>query len=413
MKRFALLLAVLLILPVLYLACSGLNHAPEMPPCKVLSYPAPIPFDLVSNKPYLKVRVNGSEPLWFVLDTGSAGGSILEWEQARKIGLEIKNVKKRHAGAGEGVLVRMGHAAGLTFDLYGLKIPNQSAAVVDLGHVCHYDGHQFDGTFGYNLFMRFVVEIDYAEKFMYLHEPADYVYGGRGRSIPISFLGGLVIVAAEITLPDGKTIKDNFVVDTGARTAILFNSPFVKKHELLKSLPKSFEATVGGGVGGESKGHIGRIKSLKLGPFLLKEPVAAFSSDKSGVLASSSFAGIIGAEALKRCRVIFDYRRKCMILEPRKGAPKTYEYDMSGMFLIGKGPDYNRFKVQSVVKDSPAGDAGIQKGDIIITVNGRAASELTLEKLRTLFLKEGKEYKLELQRGEEKLEVEFKTRKLI
>jgi hypothetical protein len=282
-----------------------------------------------------------------------------------------------------------------------------------LDHVAVFEGHQFDGTLGSTFFARYVVEIDYARKLLQLHDPKTYKYAGPGRLIPFKFLNGLVLVRANVTLTGRKPIEADFVVDTGCRASITFNRPFALKHKLAEAMPKTVEATVGGGVGGESKGRIGRIESMKLGPFLINKPVAVISDDKTGVLASAAFAGIIGGPILERCKVIFDYRRKHLILEPNAEKPKHHDYDKSGIFLVAQGPGFKKFKVLSVVTGSPAARAGIRKGDIITKLNGRAASSFILEEIRELLRRDGLEIKLEIRRGKETLQVGFKTKRLI
>ena len=47
-----------------------------------------IPFELENNHIYVRVSVNGSRPLSFILDTGAY--SIIHARQARSIGLKLK-----------------------------------------------------------------------------------------------------------------------------------------------------------------------------------------------------------------------------------------------------------------------------------------------------------------------------------
>jgi hypothetical protein len=38
------------------------------------------PFQITTNKPFVPVTVEGSAPLWFILDSGNNGGSIIARE---------------------------------------------------------------------------------------------------------------------------------------------------------------------------------------------------------------------------------------------------------------------------------------------------------------------------------------------
>lgn len=371
------------------------------------------PFEIISGKPFVQVRVNDSEPLWFILDTGCAGPCTIVRERAIKLGLELVGEKTVHTGAGEGVEIRVASTPGVTIDIHGEKLPTGYAGVAELRHVASYEGHPVDGLLGRNFMERYAVEIDYAKKIIRLFDPESYTYAGPGRSIPIDFLSGLVLTRTTITPPGREPIECRTIVDTGARVTFIFNRPFVERHRLRESQTKMISGTIGGGAGGECKGDIGRLASARWGPYLIQAPVAIFSRDRSGVLSSDGFDAILGGDLLRRCRVTFDYRHRQMILEPYKDKPTPYEYDMSGLFLVAEGEDFKTFKVQSVSEDTPAHDAGMQKGDVITAINGRPASEYTLDELRQLFRVDGTECRLDLQRGEEDLEVNLHLKKLI
>ena len=85
---------------------------------------------------------------------------------------------------------------------------------------------------------------------------------------------------------------------------------------------------------------------------------------------------------------------------------------MSGLFLVGQGIDHGRITVLSVAPRTPAAEARLMKGDEIVAVNGRPASRVGLEGARQLF-RVPATYRLEVRRGEAKLSVEMRTRRLV
>lgn len=82
------------------------------------------------------------------------------------------------------------------------------------------------------------------------------------------------------------------------------------------------------------------------------------------------------------------------------------------MSLIAEGGDYRVFRIRAVLENSPASEAGLQKDDIITTVNDQSAAQLTLSKLNELF-ERPVPYKLTIRRGEQTLQVTLKPRQLI
>ncbi len=374
---------------------------------------AEFPFEITSNIPFVQVSINGTGPYWFVLDTGSAQASLLDYDIAGSLGLELQNETETHIGAGEGAAVKIAFVNGIDLDIHGLKLVNQSALAIELKHVSEYEGRSLDGTLGFNFLSLYVVEIDYANNKIRLYDPASYAYHGNGHTIPFEFISQLPAIGVVISMPGMDPINTKFIVDTGTRMAFLFNTPFVKDHGFLDADTNFLLGTVGGGVGGEAKGYVGRIDSMQVGPFLVNEPVVVMSADTSGVTAMDLFDGIVGGELLRRTRTTLDYSRKQIILEPYAASPQPYEYDMSGMFIIAKGPDYDIFTIQSVIDGSPADDAGLQVGDVIVAVDGNPAGNYSLEQVKDMLKIDGKEINLQILRENDKFDVKLKLRRLV
>ena len=66
-----------------------------------------------------------------------------------------------------------------------------------------------------------------------------------------------------------------------------------------------------------------------------------------------------------------------------------------------------------VLDGSPAVDAGIRAGDEIETVDGKPAGEIGLSALRERLRVDGQALKLELKRGDDRVTVAMKTRRMI
>ena len=226
--------------------------------------------------------------------------------------------------------------------------------------------------------------------------------------------GKVPLVRARIMQPGRDPIEGKFIADTGVRVALSFNSPFVEENKLLQSTQKTIQAPLGGGsMVRESKQPVGRVPNLQLGSFTFKNPVAIFFLDKKGVLASPEFDGVIGGEILRRFKVVFDYSRQQMILEPNRHFSAPDEYDMSGALMIAEGNDFKTLKVRHLIEDSPATAAGLREGDVITAVNGTLASKLSLEQLRRMFKKDGQSYLLSIKRGDERMQIRIRLRRLI
>jgi hypothetical protein len=277
-----------------------------------------------------------------------------------------------------------------------------------------YDGHKIDGMLGYDFINRLVIEIDYVARTVNLYEPQNYKYSGSGEIMPLIMLeddsGGKVpLVRVRIMPPGRASIEGKLIADLAVRAAIVFNTPFVEANKLLRPPQKTIQAVLGAGAMlRESRQPIGRLPNIQFGHFMIQNPLAIFFQDKQGVLASPEFDGVIGSEILRRFKVIFDYSRQQMILEPNRYFSEAYEHDMAGMLLVF---EKTGFRVKQVIEDSPATSAGLREGDLVTAVNGR--STLTLEDLRQMFMRKGRSYRLSFKRDDKTMQTRIRLTRLI
>jgi membrane-associated protease RseP (regulator of RpoE activity) len=156
----------------------------------------------------------------------------------------------------------------------------------------------------------------------------------------------------------------------------------VEQYELLKRFPQHVE-TSSGGVGGAMREYVVRGSDLVLGAEQIQHPVTAMADVSKGKLAQSDLSGIVGIGALKRYVVTFDFPGKRLFLKRYEPAPADLDtYDRSGMRIERETAG---FRIISVSSGTPAAEAGLHLGDVIVAVDGRPASSITLPTLRDEF----------------------------
>ena len=365
-----------------------------------------IPFELFGNKIFLAVSVKGSEPLSFILDTGNKW-AVINLARARSLGLHLGG---DITVAGEGEKTGTGSfVEGERFGVVGLKSFSQPLFLaIPLDDIATRLGHRIDGLLGTDFIRQFVVDIDWIGKRLTLRGKAAFSYAGKGVSLPVTFdARSHPLVKATVQLGPGREAPGIFLVDIGSNRALALNSPFVKQEGIISSdravLPlRAF------GAGGSVRGVTGRIDGLKIGGWVLKRPVAAFSQDEKGALAGTDKQGSIGVEVLRRFRVIFDFERDRIILEPNARFDDPFEHDMSGVALEAIGPSFETLRVVALDDGSPAAALDMKVGDVVTTINGRPASAIGLSEIKRLFSTEGR-YEINLQRGEALIAVTLVT----
>ncbi len=377
-----------------------------------------VPFAYEDARVFVPVSVNGSAPQWFILDTG-VPGVLLDAGVAHQLGLSA-TAAGRTSGVGQGSLA-IGQATGVTLRVGDVPLPSDGASVVALDSVlAPYGGRAAPGVIGSTLFREHVVELDFARSIMTLHDPQRYQYDGRGIIIPLRLASDLPIADARLTPPaPAPSLPMRLLVDLGAKATLLVSEPFINAQGVMALFPRRIESPLGAGLGGETRYAFSRARSLALlgatgqeSEARLEHPVVGLSA--AGTLRLRQVDGLVGVEFLRAYRVIFDYERERLILEPREPAIDAAEYDMSGMFIVSDQIDHHRFVVHEVLVGGPAARAGVTVGDRILTVDGQPATQLTLGALRNVLRSTpGRAVVLTLERGDSTLQRTVRLARLI
>ena len=355
-----------------------------------------IPVEIpITNQIYLQARINNSEPMWFLLDTG-ATWSILDVDKAKELG--IRSEDKRTLDLGQINTVTTTFAKDALLDISGVKIPVKTLAVmpVKLRHA-----PQIVGLIGSELFKRFVVKIDYLTKTIELFEPKSYEYTGPGERLPMDIIGEIPHI--KVNLSKGvSSLSAKVLVDTGASQTLMLYAPFVEKHQLLETTEGTIKLKAGG-LGGGSFDYKVRAKAVKLGNFSFDSPLINFSTGRG---AADQRDGILGNGFLNRFNLIIDYSRNQVILEPMERFNSPTDFDFFLFTLTRSGRAY---KIEDIFQPSMTSKAGVKIDDILLAVDGKPVSDLPLIQVQRMFMMDGRDRVLSVRRGAETLELTLKT----
>jgi predicted aspartyl protease len=266
-----------------------------------------IPFELARGRVTVPVRVNESKPLSFLLDTGYTITTIHP-DLLEPLGLKRAGRVTIVGIAGE---EEAGTYANAVFDIGGLKYTPRRVA--SLPSEAQSRRRRRDGILGTGFFRRFVVEIDSKAKMLRLHEPTSFHYAGPGEIVPFKFRKDTPVVEAAIVSSDQRAVWGRFELDTGCDDYLCLGHDFVREHQL-NSAASDWEEGEKQGVGGGARIRSGHLPQLQLGRLTIDKPLANFFLDGSPV--DRGLAGHIGLAALRRFKVVLDYSRQRMILEP-------------------------------------------------------------------------------------------------
>ncbi|WCO02242.1 aspartyl protease family protein [Psychroserpens ponticola] len=412
-----------------------------------------IRFDLVGNLIIIPVELNGVE-LSFVLDSGVSKPILFNLAHVDSLQInKVETILIRGLGGGEPIeairskqnFLRVGDAININQDIY-MVFDNSINFTPRLGRPVH-------GIIGYDLFKNFIVEINYASKYIVLHRPDTYKYKSckRCETFNLSFYKNKPYVTGEIEV-DSTFIPLNLLIDTGSSDALwIFEN---EDKGLVPTENMYFEDFLGKGLSGNIYGKRSKIEKFKLKSFVLNNVNTAFPDSTSISFARKNIkrSGSVSGEVLKRFNIIVDYKNRKLTLKKNKNFKSAFSYNKSGIIIEQNGvmivkerknrsglgfndkSDSNihvetvthyklsvkpAYTIVEIREDSPAEKAGLLKGDIIVTINNKETHLLKLQNVIGYFKsKTGKLINLKINRNGEmmlftfRLEDVFKQKEL-
>jgi hypothetical protein len=361
-----------------------------------------IPFEFQANLVIVPVKVNNSDTLRFILDTGVSSILITDPQIAKLQRMKcVRNVKI--SGAGEGTDIEAGIVLDNTITMGDMVGYRQNLVVLkeDILKLSEFVGSPIHGIIGYEIFNRFAVTIDFGTNEIILENPEHYKYKpNKGERFPITIEENKPYLSTIELINDKQNLPLKVVLDTGAGHAISLDA---NRSNGIPMPEKMVKAQLGRGLSGIINGSLGRISKLRLGKFEMKNLVASFPDSSSYRIRGIELIerqGNIGCEFLRRFKVTFNYRDQYIVLKPiNRRMKEPFEHNMSGIELMAKGDDYHEYMIDRIIENSPADDAGLLQGDRVMFINNRSSKDISISEIYKLLQKgEGKNINLIMNR---------------
>ncbi|UCG31073.1 MAG: aspartyl protease family protein [candidate division WOR-3 bacterium] len=346
------------------------------------------PVQFIENHIYVPVNIMGKERLW-VLDCG-ASVNVIDSSFAAELGLAFEGPIK---GQGASGVVDFYFATMPAYSVGSITFKEQKAAVFSFRHLFEKVlGLDVVGVLGYDFLSRFVTKIDYANQTISFYDPEKFEYTGKGEIFDSPLQGNML--GLQVTV-DGK-YSGKWNLDIGAPD-LDFHFPYAKEHGLLD---KDGFDVMAGDAAGFTTSRISKYKTVEVGGFVIKDPwIGTPREEGTGAFSAETVIGNIGNLFLRNFVLYLDYHDQRVILE--KGEDFGAEFPRPKSGLQFHHNDDNDVEVVFVSPNTPADEAGFQKGDIINAVNGIDVQYFDgLIALRNLLkAKEGTTYMVEISRG--------------
>ncbi len=373
-----------------------------------------VPFEFNNNLIVIKVLLNNAIPLKFILDTGVRTTVLTEKTFTDLLNLTYTR-KITIPGVGGEKLIDAYVTNNVTLEISGMVGRGHALIVLeeDLLQLKNYLGTSVHGILGYELFSRFIVEINYSKKTVTFYDPNYAKKRTRFKSYDLEIVDTKPYINAHFSLSDSVVHKGRFMIDTGASHSFLLD----KNSDSSLYIPQpSLYSHLGRGLGGELFGYISRINSVSLAPFKFDEVIATFPDSSSYELSVSAGVrnGTIGGGLLSRFVVVFDYIHEKLYLRKGRSYHKPFEYNLSGLVVKATGMRLDRYKIVEVREGSAAEKSGVLAGDQILIINGQYANNMTLNQvLGIINVRANKSIRMVVMRNGVRTKLHFKLERQV
>ncbi len=408
-------------------------------------------FRLINNLIVIALEINNKE-LNFILDTGVNKTIVFNSSQADTVFFKKKK-KYQLMGLGNGLPVDAIISENNRFRIDNLISSNHSVYIVvkDEFDLSSKMGITIHGVIGYDLLKNLILRVNYKRKRIRFYDPKMYQHEKckKCEEFPIRLYQNKPFIDVIVEIKDSLKTKTpvKMLVDSGGSDALWL---FEHTKENIVTPEKYFDDFLGVGLSGTIYGKRSRISSLQLGQYLIKGPTVSFldSISTKNARKFKERNGSIGSNILRRFKVWIDYPNKRLMLEKNGSFKGGFNYNMSGIEVVynGKvlveekvtkfGESYGRsvssgnnsvslitnyvyrfkpsFKVNDVLKGSPADLAGVKKNDILLKLNGKPVHNYKLSDIVAKFrYKPNKRIRLTVRRNDQILLIEFRLKKIV
>lgn len=397
-------------------------------------------FQLINNLIFIPIEVNGVE-LTFLVDTGVNETTIFSLENKE---IKLSNLEKTiFTGLGASGSIEGFNSEGNTAKI-GKNLVNNDFSFYIISdpdfNISSHIGIPVNGIIGYHFFKNHKIIINYESKKLTIY-PDEISFRNKIKTfseLPITIEKAKPYLLADVEMTN-EAKSSKLLIDLGNTDAIWLFPKLIK--DFVYNRP-NIDDYLGRGFNGDIFGKRSRIHNLYLGKFKFEKPLIAMPDEYSiqNLNLVKDRKGSIGSEILRRFTVAFDYQDEKLYLKKNRDFDDPFHFNMSGIDFKQDGMQWEQdlmrietkksldlqstevvantlqykfvlkpiFSIAGVRKDSPGALAGLQKDDVLLKINGKITSEMTMQKIVDLMKSEdGKSIEMDIERKFKPMKIKF------
>lgn len=341
------------------------------------------------------------DTLNFIFDTGS-GGISLDSVTVENFGL--KGTPSNRTIRGIAGIRNVSFLYNRTLHLPGLIIDSLNFHINDYFILEAVYGIKIDGIMGYSVLSRYIIKINYDNHTMEFWSKGSMKYP-RGGLLLKPTINNIPVQTLQVR--DMRIVEARFLYDMGAGLNLMLSSDFIRDSNILYK-DRKFYTKEAEGLGGKIDMQMTVVKQVRLGPYRFRNVPVYIFDDTYNITSYPYLGGLLGNDLLRRFNVILNYDKRDIYLLPNTHFNDSFDYSYSGMelyYIDGK------ILIGDVAVKSPAEEAGLIEGDLVVAVNKNFNQNL--QQYKSAIQNAGQKIRIIVLRNGELMEFEFKVKSIL
>lgn len=397
------------------LAIGGIRSQPWKIPELADQKMVVVPFTYSNGFIIIDVIFQKVIPLKFILDTGAENSILFKKEYAEVLNLEYqRRIKIMGSDLSQEVSAFI---CTNTFMQFFNTVPKKHNIIVldnNFFEIEEVVGTRVDGILGAEFFRNQILRINYSKGEITVIAPEKFKSSmvKNYHKMDIELRSGKPYLICRTEVNPGMPVNARMLIDTGAGLTALLH---YNTDSLLNYKGLLVKGSLGKGLGGDIEGYMGKIHRLEMGPLYFNSVISSFQALDEALMSGEKIVrnGLIGNILLERFDLFIDFRDSVLYVKPKRNYNKEFVYDRSGLLVFAFGKKLDSYYVKYVTEGSPAAEAGIQPGDVILKAGFLSYKWFSLKHLNKILSgKPGKKIKIRLKRCDQILNKELVLRDL-
>lgn len=331
---------------------------------------------------YFKVTLNDTIPVTVIYDTGA---DYLYFDEDY---LKINGLQNAFGRKGEATMRGAGDGEDITVEVFrdpikihcgSLVYSNDITPAIKLREIL---GRHTDGLLGNTHLLQSPLMINFTEGFIkQMEHPVPSSLTEGYQKLEARFEDNRIKVKAKLTIDPENIVEGWFSMDMGSGSALFLTNETASELHLEK-LPKAYFSTQAGGIGGGSDDVTLRAAEFVVGDKFENIVIDCSLNEKGALSKDRPYLGVIGNEIWSVYDIIIDPIDACVWVK-RNGNKGTYSMSSTThMAVVDRTDICDGWIVNGLYEGGIAQKAGIEIGDVILSINGRPVKDISWKEQR-------------------------------